>query len=114
MNNDEKLISFMHFHNSCTRRGDHPGILINTSDAHKQRMLPQARINTFKKCKREGIRGNRNTVKNDDGGQMVVVITITEINYIVVGLFCNLLLLLLFLYLKYLVLCLRYLPLVLA
>ena len=44
----------MHFHNSCTRNGDHLIPLINTGIAHKERTMPQTIINTFKKCGGEG------------------------------------------------------------
>ena len=37
------------------------------------------------------VRGrDRNTVKNDDGRQMVVAFGITKLNYLVVSLFCDL------------------------
>ena len=55
MNRNEKLINLLHFHNSCTRNGDHLILSIKTGNAHKQIMLPQTIINTFKKCKEEGI-----------------------------------------------------------
>ena len=39
----------MHTHNSCTSNGDHFNRLINTSNAHKKRMLPQTTIISYKK-----------------------------------------------------------------
>ena len=44
-------------------------------------------------------RGNENIVKNDDGSDMVVVFTITEINNLVESLFFDLVLVILYLYL---------------
>ena len=75
----------MHIQNCCTRNGDHLNLLIKSGNGHKQRILAQTTINTFK-----SMRGrDRNTVKND-GGQIVVIFTITEINYLVVSQFCDL------------------------
>ena len=36
MSSSEKLINFMHFHNSCTRKSDHHILLIMTGNAHKE------------------------------------------------------------------------------
>ena len=71
----------MHIHNCCTLNVDN--LLIKNGTAHKQRTLPQTTINTLKKYEGEGMK----PVKNDGGGQMVVVFTITEINYLTVSLF---------------------------
>ena len=57
-------------------------------------MWPLTTINTFKKYEREGLKHSQ----NDDGGQMEVVFTIAEINYVVVSLFCDLVQSLLFIY----------------
>ena len=43
--------------------------------------------------------GDENIVKNDGGGEMVLVVTITEINYLVVSLFFGLVMAILYLYL---------------
>ena len=70
-------------------------IFIKTDDAHKIRILSHTIFNTFKKCNR-GRDGN--IVKNDGGGEMVVVFTITEINYLLVSLFFDLVPTILYLY----------------
>ena len=36
MSNSEKLMNFMHFHNSCTRNCDRHILLIMTGNAHKE------------------------------------------------------------------------------
>ena len=77
----------MHFHKSCTSKGDHLILLINTGNAHQEKMWSQNIINTFKKC--EGDR-DQNRMKNDSGDQKVVVFAITEINYLMVGLVSDL------------------------
>ena len=84
----------MHIHNYFTSNGDHLVLLIKTDNIHKEIMLLPTTVNTFKKCDRGGIE----TVKNDSGGQNVVF-TITEINYLLISLFCDLLRPLLNLYL---------------
>ena len=48
-------------------------------------MLSQTIKDTFKTFK-----GERNLVKNDSGGQMVGVFTITGMSYLLVSLFCDL------------------------
>ena len=79
-------MDFMHFQNSCTRNGDHLIFLIKTDKAHKQRILLQTIVSTFKKCEGETLKHSQ----NDDGGQMVVAPTITDLSYLVVNLFCDL------------------------
>ena len=81
-----KNFVFIYFQNTCTRNSNYLILFIKTGDAHKIRMLSHTIFNTFKKCNR----GNGNIVKNDGGGEMVVIFTITEINYLVVSLFFNL------------------------
>ena len=87
MNNNEKIVLFMHIHNSCARDGSGLNLLIKTSNARKKRILLQTTINICKK-----IQGERDwkTIKNDGDRQIVGVLTISEINYLVVSLFCNL------------------------
>ena len=46
---NDKIVFFMHIHNSCTRDDDHLIFLIKTDDAHKGRILPPTTINTFKR-----------------------------------------------------------------
>ena len=87
MNSNEMFINFMYyFCNFPTRNGDHLILLIKTGNAHEERILPQTIINVFKKCLGGGIE----TQKNDDGGQVVVAFTMTEINYLALSLFCDL------------------------
>ena len=87
----------MHIHNSYTYSGDHPNLLIKTRNAHKERILPQTTINTFKKCQEEELKHS----SKDGGTQMVVVFKITEINYLKISLFCDLVRPLWFFYLRY-------------
>ena len=75
-------------------------IVIKIGDAHKIRMLSHTIFNTFKKC----YQGDGNIVKNDVGGEVVVVFSITEINYLVVSLFFDLVPAILYLYVKFFVL----------
>ena len=70
------------------RSGDRLALLIKTGNTHKERMMLQTIIYTFKKCKEEG---EVNTVNIDGSTQMVVVLTIKEVSYLVVGIFHNLL-----------------------
>ena len=49
VNNNEKLIFFIYFRLSCTRNGDRLISLIKIDNAHKERILSQFIINTFKK-----------------------------------------------------------------
>ena len=74
----------MHFH-----IGDHLIFLIKTDNAHKERILLQTMINTFKNCE-EGVDINR--VKNDAGCQMIVVFILSEISCLVVSLLYGLVL----------------------
>ena len=78
----------MQLHNTCTRKSNCLVFFIKTGDAHKIRMLSPTIFNTFKECNRG--KGDGNIVKNDGGGEMVVVFNITEINYLVVSLFFDL------------------------
>ena len=48
-------MDFMHFQNSCTRNGDHLIFLIKTDNTHKQKILLQTIISTFKKCEEEAL-----------------------------------------------------------
>ena len=52
VNNNEKLF-FFYFHNSYTRNGDHLIFLIKTGNAHEERTLLQAIIDTLKECEGE-------------------------------------------------------------
>ena len=54
MSSIKKLLFFMHFHNSCTCNSDYFIFLIKTGNNHKERMLSQTIINTFKKYKGGG------------------------------------------------------------
>ena len=88
---------FYGFHNTCIRNSDYLSPFVKTDGAHKIRMLSDTIFNTFKK----GRRRNGNIVKNDGGGDMVIVFAITEINYLVVSLFFDLVRAILYLYLWY-------------
>ena len=45
----------MHIHNCCANDGEYLILLIKTGNAHKQRIMLQTIINTFKKYKGRGI-----------------------------------------------------------
>ena len=92
----QKNFVFYAFHNTCTQNSDYLILFIKIDDAHKIRMLSHTIFNTFKKINRR----NGNIVKNDYG-VMVVVFAITEINYLVVSLFFDLVRAILYLYLWY-------------
>ena len=77
-------MNFAHFQNSCARNGDHLILLIKTGNTHKKEYCHTLSIINTQKC--EGGR-DRNIVVKDDGGQMAVAFTLTEINYLVVILF---------------------------
>ena len=49
MNNNEKLVLFIYFDNSCIIYGDHLILLIKIGKIHKERMLSQDIIDAFKK-----------------------------------------------------------------
>ena len=96
----QKMFVFYVFHNTCTRNSHHLILFIKIGDAHKIKILSETIFNTSKKCNPENGR-NRNIVKNDGGGVMAIVFAITEINYLVVGLFSDLVRAILYLYLWY-------------
>ena len=48
MNSNERLMNFMHLHNSCTRNGHYFIPSNKTGTVHNERMLPHTVINTFK------------------------------------------------------------------
>ena len=100
VSSSQKLINFMHFHNSYTQNCDHHILLIMTSNAHKESCHKLSLCLSGRK--------DWNTIKTDGSGQMVVAFTIAEINYLVVSLFWDVELPLSYLYLWYLVLRLRY------
>ena len=66
-------------------------MLTNKESCHK---LPLILV---KRMREEGLKH----CQNDGGGQMVVAFTITEVNYLVVSLFCNLVQAISYLYLRY-------------
>ena len=87
---------------TCTRNSNYLILFIKTSDAHKIRMLSHTIFNKlFLKSVTEGRGGDGNIVKNNGGGEMVVVFTITEINYLVASLIFDLVRAILYLYLWY-------------
>ena len=62
-------------------------------------MISQTIIYIFKRHRKKGKGGGGNTVKNDAGAMTIVVFTIPDISYLVVGLFNSLVRPLLLLYL---------------
>ena len=72
MNRNDKILFFMHIHNSGTHNGDHLILLIMTGNAHK---LPPKFLRNLK-----GWGGLKHNQAND-GGYIMVVFTIKEINY---------------------------------
>ena len=86
-------MNFMHFHNPSTRNCDHHILLIMTGNAHKQSCHKLSLILVGE----QGLY----IIKTDCSGKMVVAFTIKEENYLTVNLFCQLVLLLSYLYLWY-------------
>ena len=70
MSSREKLINFMHFHNSSTRNCDHHNLLIMTGNAHKESCHKLSLI----LVREQGLR----LIKTDCSGEMVVAFTIKE------------------------------------
>ena len=89
----KKLMNFMHFHNSCTQNRDHHILLIMTGNAHKESCHKLLII----LMREQGLC----MIKTNCNGEMVVAFTIKEINYLIVSLFCQLVLPLFHLYLWY-------------
>ena len=85
------LMNFMHFHNSSTQNCDHRILLIITGNAHKE----SCHKLSFILVREQGLY----TIKTDCSSKMVVAFTIKEINYLMVSLFCQLVLPLSYLYL---------------
>ena len=73
-------------HSSCTCNGDRVGLLIKTKSIQKERMMSQTIIRTFEALGQ----GESETITNDVCAQMVVILTIKEISYVVVGPFHHL------------------------
>ncbi len=73
----------MHFHCSCICNGGYFIHSIKTGNTHKQQTLPQTVFNTLKKCDGGGIAAQSKRM-------MVVAFTMTDLNYLLVSLFCNL------------------------
>ena len=101
VNSSQNLMNFMHFHNSCTQNCDYHILLIMIGNAHKESCHKLSLCLSRRK--------DWNTIKIDGSDQMVVTFTITEINYLVVSSFWDVVLPLSNLYFWYLVLWLRYL-----
>ena len=86
----------MHVNNSCTCSGNRLiplrlAMLKNKESCHKLTST------LLKSVGDEGLKRS----KNDGDGQMLVVFTITELNYIMVSIFCDLVRLFSYLYLWY-------------
>ena len=77
-------MNFMHFLNSCSRNCDHHILLIMTGNAHKESCHKLFLI----LVREQGLY----IIKTDCSGEMVVAFTITEENYLMVSLFCLLVL----------------------
>ena len=79
----------MHFHNSSTRSCDHDILLIITGNAHKESGHKLSLI----------LMREQGLIKIDCSGKMVVAFTIKEKNYLMVSLFCDVVLPFSYLYL---------------
>ena len=84
-------MNFMYFHNFYTRDRDHHILLIMTGNAHKESCHKLLLI----LVREQGLY----IIKTDCSGEMVVACTIKEKNYLMVRLFCQLVLPLSYLYL---------------
>ena len=83
-------MTFMHFYNSCTRNWDHHVLLTMTGNAHNRSCHKLLLIIV----REQGLY----LIKTDCSGEMVVAFIITEINYLMVSLFCDVVLPLSYLY----------------
>ena len=83
-------MNVMHFHNSSTQNCDHHILLIMTGNAHKESCHKLSLI----LVREQGLY----IIKTDCSGKMVVAFIIKEINYLMVSLFCDVVLLLSYLY----------------
>ena len=77
----EKLMNFMHFHNSSTPNCDHHILLIMNGNAHKESCHKLWLI----RVREKGLY----IIKTDCSGKIVVAFTIKEKNYSMVSLFCQ-------------------------
>ena len=77
-------MNFMHFHNSSTRNCDHHVLLIMTGNVHKESCHELLLI----LVREQGLY----IIKTDCSGEMVVAFKIKEKNYLMVSLFCQLVL----------------------
>ena len=94
VSSSEKLMNFMDFHNSCTRNCDHHILLNLTGNTHKESCHKFIIVNT---CERARIVHNQNLLQR----RTMVAFTIKETNYLMVSLFCDVVLPLSYLYLWY-------------
>ena len=84
VSSSEKLINFMHFQNSSTRNCDPYILLIMTGNAHKESCHKLLLI----LVREQGLY----IIKADRSGEMVVAFTIKEKNYLMLRLYCQLVL----------------------
>ena len=77
----EKLINFMHFHNSFTRNCDHHVLLIMTGNAHKESCHKLLLI----LVREHGLY----VIKTDCSGKIMLAFTIAETSYLLVSLFSD-------------------------
>ena len=88
-------MNFVHLHNSRPRNRDHHILLIVTGNTLKESCPNLSLIQML--AREEGLKHNQ----TDCSGDMVVAFTITEINYLVVSLFFDVVLPFSYLYLWY-------------
>ena len=70
-------------HSPCIFNGEHITLSFKTGSSYKQSVISRAII-----CSLYKVRGNE--LKNDGVAKVVVVFTITELNYLLIGLFHDL------------------------
>ena len=87
-------MNFMHFHNSCTQNFDHHILIIMTGNAHKKSCH---KLLLLILVREQGLY----IIKTDCNDKILVAFIIKEKNYLMVSLFCQLVLLLSYLYLWY-------------
>ena len=94
VSSSEKLMNFIHFHNSCTQKCDHHILLIMPGNADKESCH---KLLSLILVREQGLF----IIKTDCSCEMMVAVTIKEKNYLMVSLFCQLVLPLSYLYLWY-------------
>ena len=90
----EKLMNFMHFHNSSTQNCDYNFLLIMIGNVHKESCH---KLLSLILVREQGL----HVIKTDCSGKMVVAFTVKEKNYLTESIFSLLVLPLSYLYLWY-------------